>query len=85
MAQRTADDVQREVEQARASLAVTIDQLAERVNPRRLANRAKEQLIARAQTPAGRAVIGAGGALVLLLVIRRSRRRRRARRGQPIR
>jgi len=30
---RTADDIQRDIEQARASLAVAVDQLAERTSP----------------------------------------------------
>lgn len=75
MAQRTAEEIQREIEQARASLAVAVDQLAERTNPKRLANEAKQSLLAKAQTPAGKAVIGGAGALVVLLVIRRIRRR----------
>lgn len=75
MAQRTAEEIQREIEQARASLAVAVDQLAERTNHKRLANEAKQSLLAKAQTPAGKAVIGGAGALVVLLVIRRIRRR----------
>ena len=76
-ANRTADDIQRDIEQARVSLATAVDQLAERTSPKRIMNDTKQNLIAKAQTPAGKAVIGGGGALVALLVIRRMRRRRR--------
>ena len=72
---RSADDIQREIERARAELAATVDQLAERTNPKRLADQAKTAALAKARTPAGKAAIGAAGALVLFTVIRRRRRR----------
>ena len=75
-ANRTADDIQRDIEQARASLAVAVDQLAERTSPKRFLAHARQDLIAKAQTPAGKAVLGGTGALVVLLVVRRIRRRR---------
>jgi hypothetical protein len=74
-ANRTADDIQRDIEQARASLAVAVDQLAERTNPKRIANQTKQNLAEKAKSPVGKAVIGGAGALVLLLVIRKIRRR----------
>ena len=67
---RSADDIQRDIEQARASLAVAVDQLAERTSPKRIADQTKQNLIAKAQTPAGRAIIGGAAALIVLLVIR---------------
>lgn len=75
MPDRTAEDIQREIEQARSSLAAAVDQLAERTSPNRLAGQAKQSLISKAQTPAGKAVIGAVGVIALLLVIRRVRHR----------
>lgn len=75
MPDRTAEDIQREIEQARSSLAAAVDQLAERTSPKRLVGQAKQSLITQAQTPAGKAVIGAVGVVVLLLVIRRVRHR----------
>jgi hypothetical protein len=75
-AHRTADDIQRDIEQARSSLAVAVDQIAERTSPKRIANQTKQTLKARAQSPAGLAVIGGAGALIALLVIRRLRRGR---------
>ena len=74
-ANRTADDIQRDIEQARASLAVAVDQLAERPSPKRIANQAKHDVVEKAQSPAGKAVIGGAGVLVVLLVIRRIRKR----------
>jgi hypothetical protein len=72
---RSADDIQRDIEKARASLAVAVDQLAERTSPKRIADQTKQNLTEKAQSPAGKAVIGGIGALVLLLLIRRIRRR----------
>jgi hypothetical protein len=77
-ANRTADDIQRDIEQARTSLAVAVDQLAERTSPKRIANQTKQNLTEKAQSPAGKAVIGGAAALVALLVVRRVRRRRSA-------
>jgi hypothetical protein len=73
---RTADEIQRDIEQARTSLAVAVDQLAERTSPKRIANQTKQTLTAKAQSPAGKAVIGGVGALVVLLVVRRIRGKR---------
>jgi hypothetical protein len=75
-AERSADEIQRDIEQARASLAVAVDQLADRTNPKRVADDVKQALIARAKSPQGQAVIGATGLLVVVLVVRRVRKRR---------
>jgi hypothetical protein len=73
--ERSADEIQRDIEQARASLAVAVDQLAFRTNPKRLADGAKQSLISRAKTPQGKAVIGAAGLLVAIVIVRRFRKR----------
>jgi hypothetical protein len=73
--ERTADEIQRDIEQARASLAVAVDQLAYRTNPKRVAENAKQTLKEKARTPQGQAVIGGVGLLVVVLVIRRFRKR----------
>ncbi|HZZ96426.1 MAG TPA: DUF3618 domain-containing protein [Jatrophihabitantaceae bacterium] len=75
MADRSADDIQREIEQARVSLAHAVDQIAYRTSPKRLSEQAKQSLKDKAQSPQGKAVIGAAGALVVLLIIRRVRNR----------
>jgi hypothetical protein len=69
--ERTAEQVQQDIEKARDELAVTIDQLAARTNPKRLADEAKQTLAQKAQSPAGKAVLGGVAVLVVLLVVRR--------------
>jgi hypothetical protein len=69
--ERTAEQIQKDIEQARASLATAVDQLAERTSPKRAADRAKHSLQEKARTTQGKIVMAAGGALVALIVIRR--------------
>jgi hypothetical protein len=71
---RTADQIQRDIEQARASLAVAVDQISYRTNPKRVVENTKASLVEKARTPQGKAVIGGAGALVLILIIRRIRK-----------
>jgi hypothetical protein len=73
--ERSADDIQRDIEKARAGLAESVDQLAYRTNPKRVADNAKLTLRAKATSPEGRIVIGVTGSLVVLLIIRRIRKR----------
>lgn len=73
--ERTPDDIQRDIEQARASLAVAVDQLAYRTNPKRVAAGMKQTLKDKAKTPQGQAVIAGVGLLVVVAVVRRFRRR----------
>jgi Protein of unknown function (DUF3618) len=72
--QRSAEEIQRDIQQARASLAVAVDQIAYRTSPKRVANNAKAALMAKARTPQGQAVLAGVGLLVLIMVIRRVRR-----------
>jgi hypothetical protein len=76
--ERTAEQVQQEIENARDALAGAVDQLATRTNPKRLADDAKQSLVQKAQSPVGKAVLGGVGALVVLLVIRRVRKGRKS-------
>jgi F0F1-type ATP synthase membrane subunit b/b' len=71
MVERTGEQIQQEIEQARASLGATIDALATRTSPKRLTDQAKQNAITQAQTPAGKAVIGGVALLVVLLVARK--------------
>jgi hypothetical protein len=73
-AERTADEIQRDIEQARSSLAVAVDQLADKTSPKRLAADVKARLIERAKSPQGQAVLGAAGVVVVILVVRRVRK-----------
>ena len=71
--ERSADEIQAEIERARASLAQTVDQISYRTSPKRLANNMLASLKERAKTPQGQAVIAGASALVLIIVIRRVR------------
>jgi hypothetical protein len=73
-AERSADEIQRDIEQARATLAVSVDELAYRTNPKRVVEGLKKSALDAARTPRGKAVIGGAGALVALLIIRRLRK-----------
>ncbi len=76
MAERSAEDIQREIEKSRTELASTIDQLAQRTSPKRLADNAKQSLRERLQTPQGQAVVAVVGGLVVVLVVKRIRNAR---------
>ena len=70
MSERSPEEVQREIEQARDALADAVDQLTFRANPKRLADETKQTLLAKAQSPAGKAVIAGVGVLFVLVVVR---------------
>ena len=76
-AERTAEQIQKDIELARASLAEAVDQLSYRTNPKRLADNAKQSLKQKAQSPQGQAVIAGVGLVVVVLVVRRLRKRKR--------
>ena len=76
MPERTADQVQHDIEHARDALAAAVDQLATRANPKRLADEAKDSLVEKAKSPVGLAVLGGVGLVVALLVVRRARKGR---------
>jgi osmotically-inducible protein OsmY len=75
VAERSADDIQRDIEQARVGLAQAVDELAHRTNPRRVSEQFKQALKARANSTEGRIVIGVSGGLVVLLIVKRIRKR----------
>ncbi len=68
------EQVQRDIEQARVALAGAVDEIVYRTSPKRLIDEVKQTLIARAQTPQGKAVIGAAGLVVVVLIVRRVRK-----------
>jgi hypothetical protein len=72
--ERSADDIQRDIEKSRAALAEAVDQLAYRTNPERLIENAKRSLREKVQSTQGRIVIGAAGGVIALLIIRRVRK-----------
>jgi hypothetical protein len=69
--ERSADQIQRDIEASRAALAQTVDELVFRTNPKRVVEKTKVSLREKAQTPEGKAVIYSVGAVVALLVLRR--------------
>jgi proteasome assembly chaperone (PAC2) family protein len=75
---RDPEKIQREIEASRAQLASTLDQLAERTSPKRLAEQAKESAVVFFRSPPGMAVLGAVGLLVALRIARGVRNRRNA-------
>ena len=77
--QRDASEIRAEIEQARDQLAVAVDQLADRLAPKRLVDDVKTSLKQKALTPQGKAVIGGAGLLLSVLMIRNLRRSRRNR------
>jgi hypothetical protein len=72
-------DIEREIEQARAELATSLDQLIERTSPKRIAQTTKNNLIARARSPEGKKVIAVTvvGVVALLVVAGLRTRNRR--------
>jgi osmotically-inducible protein OsmY len=77
VAERGADDIQRDIEKARVSLANAVDQIAYRTSPKRVSENVKQTLRERAESPQGRIVIGVAGGLVVILIVRRIRRGRK--------
>jgi Protein of unknown function (DUF3618) len=73
VADRDPEAIKQDIDQARDQLAVTVDALAERANPRRIADDVKAGLIRLVRTPAVTATLAGVGAVVLLVVIRRAR------------
>jgi hypothetical protein len=75
VADRDPDTIKREIDQAREQLAATVDSLAERASPRRLANDAKTRAIAFVKKPVVAVTLAGIGALVIVVVVHRIRNR----------
>jgi osmotically-inducible protein OsmY len=73
--ERSADDIQRDIETSRTALAETVDQLAYRTNPKRVTDNVKHSLRDKAQSTQGRIAIGVAGGVIALLIIKRFRKR----------
>ena len=74
---RSPEQIQREIESTRTQLAGTLDELADRVSPKRLAGQGRDRAVELVRTPAGMAAAGGVALLVALGVARRARNRRR--------
>jgi hypothetical protein len=75
VADRDPDTIKQEIDQARDQLALTVDSLAERANPRRLADDLKTGLVALVKKPAVAVSLAGVGTVAIVLVVRRIRRR----------
>lgn len=76
MVDRDPEVIKAEIESTRTQLAATVDTLADRANPRRIADDAKSKAVAFVNQPAVKLTVAGVVALVLLLAIRRVRTRR---------
>jgi Protein of unknown function (DUF3618) len=75
VADRDPEAIKQEIDVARDQLAATVDSLAERANPRRLADDLKIRVIGFVTKPAVAATLAGVGALVVVVVVRRVRNR----------
>lgn len=76
MSDRDPEVIKAEIDVARSQLAATVDTLAERTNPRRLADEAKARALEFVNQPAVKATLaGVAGLVVVVLVVRVRRRR----------
>lgn len=75
MADRDPDIIKAEIDEARERLAATVDTLAARANPHRIAEDAKSKALAFVKRPPVKYSLAGLGVVVFLLVIRRFRRR----------
>ena len=75
VAERDPDTIKQEIDQARDQLASTVDSLAERANPRRLADDAKARAIGFVKKPAVAISLVGIAALAAALAVRKIRRR----------
>ena len=75
MADRDPDTIKRDIDQARDQLASTVDSLAERANPTRIADDIKAGILRFLKKPAVAASLAGVGGVVVIVVVRRIRRR----------
>ncbi|MGU3501050.1 DUF3618 domain-containing protein [Mycobacterium sp. C31M] len=75
MADRDPDAIKKDIDQARDQLAATVDSLAVRANPQRIADDVKTQVVAFVTKPPVLVSLAGVGTVVVVLVIRRIRRR----------
>lgn len=68
---RDPDIIQRDIEQARDALAVTLDQLGTKANPKKLVDDATASVRSRFDDPKVKAALIGVGVLVAVIVVRR--------------
>jgi uncharacterized protein DUF3618 len=74
VADRNPDTIKRDIDQARDQLASTVDSLAERANPQRIANDVRAGVVRFVKKPAVAISLAGVVALAIVIVVRRSRR-----------
>lgn len=75
MADRDPDTIKQEIDQARDQLASTVDSLAVRANPRRIAEDAKARVVGFVKKPAVAISLAGIAALAAALAVRKIRNR----------
>lgn len=73
MADRDPDTIKQEIDQTRDQLALTVDSLAARANPRRVADDLKAGVVRFVKQPAVAISLAGVGALLIVLTVRRIR------------
>jgi hypothetical protein len=68
---RDADTIERDIEQARDALAVTLEELGTRADPRRAIEAGKEQVAVTMADPRVRYSLIGFGALIVLVLLRK--------------
>ena len=74
MADRDPETIRQDIDQARDQLAFTVDYLAERANPRRIADDVKSGLVRFVKKPPVAISIAGIGAVLVVLFVRKLRR-----------
>jgi hypothetical protein len=72
---RDPDTIKRDIDLAREQLAATVDSLAERANPRRLADDLRARVIGFVKKPAVTISLVGIGSVVVIVVVRKIRNR----------
>jgi hypothetical protein len=75
VADRDPETIKRDIDVARDQLAATVDSLAERANPRRLADDLKTRVLGFVTKPAVAVSLVGIGSVVVVVVVRRIRNR----------
>ena len=73
MADRDPDSIKADIDEAREQLALTVDSLAARANPRRLADDLKAGVVRFVRQPAVAASLAGVGLVVIVVTVRRLR------------
>ena len=74
MADRDPEAIKQDIDQARNQLAMTVDSLAERANPQRIADDVKAGVVRLVKKPAVAMSLAGLGAVLVALFVRKLRR-----------